>query len=206
MRKKLSLMLYLLLVEAVACYLVVVPAYAFQISSSTTGYVRVIPSSGATSMLAASRASHLATIASAASSASGQALAIRLVAGSSFIGLGVLAGLMLYELYYSSSELAQIKSEASAGAFTPVAGKVATTTTCPGSVYCSGSVDAVSIVGVGPFEGCPVSTVPSWPLFARDFPPPISERGLWTIPRTGCSFNTYAWSNSSSQNGLFSRT
>ena len=38
MRKKLSLILYMLLVEAVACYLVVVPVYAFQVSSSTTGY------------------------------------------------------------------------------------------------------------------------------------------------------------------------
>ena len=41
MRKKLSLCLYMMLVEVVACYLVVFPVYAFQVSSSTTGYVRV---------------------------------------------------------------------------------------------------------------------------------------------------------------------
>ena len=41
MRKKLSLVLYMVFVEAIAVYLVVFPVYAFQVSSSTTGYVRV---------------------------------------------------------------------------------------------------------------------------------------------------------------------
>ena len=41
MRAKLSLCLYLLLVEVVAYVLVVFPVSAFQASSSTTGYVRV---------------------------------------------------------------------------------------------------------------------------------------------------------------------
>ena len=47
MRKKLSLVLYMLLVELVAIYLVVFPVSAFQVSSSTTGYVRTLTPSGA---------------------------------------------------------------------------------------------------------------------------------------------------------------
>jgi hypothetical protein len=80
MRAKLSLCLYMLVVEVVACYLVVFPVYAFQVSSSTTGWVRSLNASGASSMFSASRPAQLAAVASAAS-AGGSSLAIRLVAG-----------------------------------------------------------------------------------------------------------------------------
>ena len=43
MWKKLTLALYLVVVDLLSLYLVVFPAYAFQVSSSTTGYVRVAP-------------------------------------------------------------------------------------------------------------------------------------------------------------------
>ena len=59
MRAKLSLCLYLLLVELVACALVVVPVYAFQASSSTTGYVRSVNASGASAMFAANRGANI---------------------------------------------------------------------------------------------------------------------------------------------------
>ena len=48
MRKTLSLVLYMLLVEVVAVYLIVFPVSAFQVSSSTTGYVRVASQSAYT--------------------------------------------------------------------------------------------------------------------------------------------------------------
>ena len=112
MRKKLSLVLYMLLVEVVAVYLVVVPVYAFQVSSSTTGWVRTLPPSGASAMLAANRASTIASIASAASAGGAASFALRLVTGAGWIGLGVMAGLLLYEAYYTPAELAAVKAAA----------------------------------------------------------------------------------------------
>jgi hypothetical protein len=90
MRSKLSRCLYLLLVDFMATYLVVVPVYAFQASSSTTGYVRSMNLSGASAMFAANRASTIASIASAASSGGAASLALRFVTGGGWIGLGVM--------------------------------------------------------------------------------------------------------------------
>ena len=66
MRKTLSLVLYMALVEVVAVALVVGPVYAFTASQSTTGYVRTLNASGASAMFSASRPSQLAAVASAA--------------------------------------------------------------------------------------------------------------------------------------------
>ena len=105
MRKRLSLVLYLLFVDLVAYALVVCPVSAFTASQSTTGYVRTINASGASAMFSASRPSQLAAVASAAS-AGGSSLAIRMVAGLGWAGLGVSAGLLLYQMYYSPTDLA----------------------------------------------------------------------------------------------------
>ena len=111
MRKKLSLCLYMMLVEVVACYLVVFPVYAFQVSQSTTGYVRTLNASGASAMFSASRPAQLSAVASAAS-VGGSSLAIRMVAGLGWVGLGVAAGLILYEMYYTPAELEAVKTAA----------------------------------------------------------------------------------------------
>jgi len=111
MRKTLSLCLYMMLVEVVAMYLVVVPVYAFQVSQSTTGYVRTLNASGASAMFSASRPAQLSAVASAAS-AGGASLAIRMVAGLGWVGLGVAAGLILYEMYYTPAELEAVKTAA----------------------------------------------------------------------------------------------
>jgi hypothetical protein len=63
MRKTLSLVLYMLLVEVIAVYLVVFPVYAFQVSSSTTGYVRVASQAAVSLMLTAQRAASVASLA-----------------------------------------------------------------------------------------------------------------------------------------------
>ena len=112
MWKALKLLLYLAAVEVFALYLVVFPVYAFQVSSSTTGWVRSVNAAGASSMFAANRAANISTIASAAASAAGTSLAIRMVTGLGWVGLGVSAGLLLYDMYYSSSELAAVKAAA----------------------------------------------------------------------------------------------
>ena len=149
MRKTLSLLLYLAFVELLILYLVVGPVYAFQTSSSTTGYVRTLNASGASSMFAASRASQLSTIASAASAAGGTSLALRLVTGLGWAGLGVAAGLILYQLYYSPAELAAVKTGATApGTFAPpnYTGSLltgATSGNCPGKPGCGGGWDQV---------------------------------------------------------------
>jgi hypothetical protein len=138
MRKKLSLCLYLLFVELVALSLVVVPVYAFQTSQSTTGYVRTLNASGASSMFAASRPAQLSAVATAAS-AGGTSLAIRLVAGLGWAGLGVAAGLLLYQLYYSPADLAAVKAGA----------------TPPGTVSVPGYSGA-GPVAMGAASTCPV--------------------------------------------------
>ena len=111
MRAKLSLCLYLLLVELVALYLVVVPVYAFQVSQSTTGYVRTLTASGSSAMFSSARPAQLSSVASAAS-VGGSSLAIRLVAGLGWVGLGVSVGLLLYQLYYTQADLAAVKAGA----------------------------------------------------------------------------------------------
>jgi len=137
MRKTLSLVLYMLLVELVAIYLVVFPAYAFQVSSSTTGYVRTVNAAGAAPMFAANRAANISTIASAA--AGGTSLAIRMVTGLGWVGLGVSAGLLLYDIYYSSSELAAVKAAATQPASFTLPGLTSTANTtysqpCPAAL------------------------------------------------------------------------
>ena len=134
MRAKLSLCFYMLLVEVVGFYLVVVPVYAFQVSSSTTGYVRTLNASGASAMLSSARPAQLSSVASAAS-VGGASLAIRLVAGLGWVGLGVSVGLLLYQLYYNQADLALVKAGATVpGGFTVPGSSITVDAhgTCPG--------------------------------------------------------------------------
>ena len=113
MRKKLSLCLYMLLVDVVACYLVVFPAYAFQVSSSTTGYVRVASQAAVSTMLTAQRAATVASLATGISASTAGSVAVRLVASS--VGwpvLGIIAGMTLAMYLYDQSQVAAIKAAA----------------------------------------------------------------------------------------------
>jgi hypothetical protein len=69
MRKTLSLCLYMLLVEVVAYALVVFPVYAFQVTSSTTGYVRVASQAAVSAYQTAKLPTQAAAIASAVAAA-----------------------------------------------------------------------------------------------------------------------------------------
>ena len=122
MRKKLSLVLYMLLVEVVAYFLVICPVYAFQVSQSTTGWVRTLNASGSSAMFAASRSATVASIAQVVAGSTAASLALRLVAGAGWVGLGVTAGLLLYEMYYSPAEIQSLKDRAATPGAWTVAG------------------------------------------------------------------------------------
>jgi hypothetical protein len=80
---------------------------------SATGYVRVATESSRLAYLGANRAALISTVAEAAAVASPASLAVRLVTGPlGWAALGVSVGLALYQMYYSPTELAQIKSVA----------------------------------------------------------------------------------------------
>ena len=89
MRKKLSLCLYMLLVDVVACYLVVVPAYAFQVSVLDHGVCAGRVTSGCVGddQAAQRSATQAAALASAVAAApSGGSVALRVVAGAWLAG------------------------------------------------------------------------------------------------------------------------
>ena len=113
MRKKLTRALYLGCVELLSYMLVVFPAYAFQVSSSTTGYVRIASQAATQAMVAAQRSATLAAVAPLISGASAGSVAVRMIAGS--VGwpvLGVTVGITLAMLYYDSTKTAAIKTAA----------------------------------------------------------------------------------------------
>ena len=170
MRTKLGICLYMLLVEVVAYALVVFPVYAFQVSSSTTGYVRVASQAAMSSMVAAQRAATLASVAPLISGASGGSVAVRLVAGSlGWPALGIVAGMTLAMLYYDATQVAAIKAAAAApGALTIPGwpgslqstakfGACTTTSTPP----CSAGFDQYLINGTTA-QGCNYAPPPGW--------------------------------------------
>ena len=113
MRKTLTHALYLLFVDLVFYCLVVHPVYAFQISSSTTGYVRVASQAAVSAMVTAQRVATLSSVASLVSTSTAGSIGVRLVAGAvGWPALGIVAGVTLAMLYYDATKTAQIKAEA----------------------------------------------------------------------------------------------
>src|SRR5437660_2721811 len=113
MREKLTLALYLVFVDLISMYLVVFPAYAFQVSSSTTGYVRVASQAAVSTMLAAQRAASVASLATGISASTAGSVAVRLVASS--VGwpvLGIVAGMTLAMYLYDQKKVNAIKTAA----------------------------------------------------------------------------------------------
>ena len=110
--KCLSLMSYLGLVWFLFMSLCLAPAESLALE--TTQYARVVAQAERIAYLAAQRsalASHVATAALAPSAAS---MAVRMVAGPiGWAALGVSAGLVLAQMYYSQSDLSAVKTAAS---------------------------------------------------------------------------------------------
>ena len=114
MRQTIARGFYLLVVEMIAVYLVAVPVYAFQVSNSSTGFVRVITQASQFGYVATNRASLLATVASAAAVTNPVSMAVRLVSGPvGWAALGLSAVLTLAQIHYTSEVLQAIKTAAS---------------------------------------------------------------------------------------------
>jgi len=97
----------------IAVYLIAFPVYAFQVSSSTTGYVRVASHAAVTSMVAAQRAATLSSVAALVSTSTAGSIGVRLVAGAvGWPALGIVAGMTLAMLYYDATKRAQLKAAA----------------------------------------------------------------------------------------------
>ncbi|MDE3050229.1 MAG: hypothetical protein KGJ48_10050, partial [Nitrospirota bacterium] len=107
MRETLTRVCYLLFVDLISYLLIVVPAYSFQVSSSTTGYVRIASQAATQAMLSAQRSATLAAVAPLISATSAGSVAVRMVAGSvGWPALGIVAGMTLAMLYYDATKVA----------------------------------------------------------------------------------------------------
>ena len=113
MRKTVTKGMYLLLTEMIAIYLIAFPVHAFQVSSSSTGYVRVATASAISAYQVAQRAAFTGALASAVSAPTVASVAVRLATGPVGWGLlGVSAALTLASMYYSSQEVQTVKTAA----------------------------------------------------------------------------------------------
>ena len=120
--KFLSLMTYLGFVWALFVSLCLAPGESF--GQTATQYSRVVAQAERIAYLAAQRSALASQVATAALAPSASSFAIRLVAGPvGWAALGVGAGLVLAQMYYSQPDLAAIKTAAS----TPGGWQVATT-------------------------------------------------------------------------------
>ncbi len=97
----------------IAIYLIAFPVHAFQVSSSSTGYVRVATASAISAYQVAQRAAFTGALASAISAPTVASVAVRLATGPVGWGLlGVSAALTLANMYYSSQEVQTLKTAA----------------------------------------------------------------------------------------------
>lgn len=105
--------LYLILLEVVSTYLIVFPVYAFLISSSSTGYVRVATAASVGAYQAATRSAFVSAAASAISAPTAASVALRIATGPvGWAVLGVSAAIVLANMYYSAAEISTLKSAA----------------------------------------------------------------------------------------------
>jgi len=117
MRKTVAKGLYLLLTELIAVYLVAWPVSAFQMSISSTGYVRVATASAVSAYQVAQRAAFTSAVASAVSAPTMASVAVRIATGPvGWTALGVSAALTLAGLYYSVQDVQAVKTAALAAA------------------------------------------------------------------------------------------
>ena len=122
MRKTIVKGVYLLLTEVIALYLIAFPVYAFQVSSSSTGYVRVASAAAVSAYQVANRAAFTSALASAVSAPAVASVAVRIATGPVGWGLlGVSAALTLAGMYYSAQEVQAVKTAAIATLPTTIA-------------------------------------------------------------------------------------
>lgn len=161
MRKTLTRVLYLLFVDLMSYILVVLPAYSFQVSSSTTGYVRIATQAAQAAMVSAQRSATLAAVAPLISATSAGSVAVRMVAGSvGWPALGIVAGMTLAMLYYDATKVAAIKAAAASPGAVTVNGVAVSGTlkACSANPSCNtASYDQYLVTGYLPFPPAPNS-------------------------------------------------
>ncbi len=129
--KLLSLTGYLTLIWALLISFCLAPAESLALG--TTQYARVVAQAERIAYLAAQRSTLASQVATAALAPSASSFAIRLVAGPvGWAALGVGAGLILAQMYYSQPDLAAIKTSASTPGGWQVESTNAGTQTFPG--------------------------------------------------------------------------
>ncbi len=117
MRKTVTHIFYLLFTELIAIYLVTSPVWAFQVSSSSTGYVRVATSASIGAYQATQRVAFTSALASTLSAPTAASVAVRIATGPvGWTALGVSAALTLAAMYYSAEEVEALKAAALAAA------------------------------------------------------------------------------------------
>lgn len=113
MRKTIAQGLYLLLTELIAVYLMAWPVWAFQMSSSSTRYVRVATAAAVGAYQTANKAAIANMIAQAIAAPTAASVAIRIATGPvGWTALGVSAALTLAGMYYSASDVQAVKTAA----------------------------------------------------------------------------------------------
>lgn len=169
-RSFVALLAFSLLFWVISFGLVVAPAYAFQISSSSTGYVRVASQAATSAMLSAQRSATLASVAPLISGSSAGSVAVRLVASSvGWPALGIVAGMTLAMVYYDSTKVAAIKTAAAPPAPYSI----------PGYTMPSGATITKCLSVGGP---CPYSSTDYYMLLPPVSPATTCGVGMYTPP------------------------
>ena len=128
-----ALAAYLSGVWSLLLVLCISPAQALM---SSTGYARVVHQAELIAAAAARKAAVASAVAASATSASPASVALRMVAGPvGWASLGVTAGLMLAEVYYSGSDVTAIKTAATPPGGDQISHPTLGTWTVPSVVY-----------------------------------------------------------------------
>jgi hypothetical protein len=191
--------IYLLFTEMIAVYLIAFPVHAFQVSSSSTGYVRVATQSSQLAYVAANRAALISTVASAAAVASPASVAVRLVTGPvGWAALGVSVALTLAQMYYQSSDVQAIRTAAGTPGYT--ASVTGGTVSFPNVSYPEATVQTTALPGcnaadpsyahdwsIGPFQNTQLFFYqgPSFLGVFLIFGPQIGTAGYYACHRVG---------------------
>ena len=164
MRKSLAFVLYGLLMSVLSWMTVCYPVFAFQSSSSTTGWVTKISAAGSSALLAASKSANIATLSAAAASPAGS-LAMKFITASPWIATGVAVGLVLYQAFYAQADLQAVKALAVKPAGWAVPGvtlpaNAIVAKPCVAPYTCGGFDAIVNIPGGAPpgTSGCVIAT------------------------------------------------
>jgi hypothetical protein len=129
--KLLSLSSYLMLIWGLLISFCLAPAES--LAQTATQYSRVVAQAERIAYLAAQRSALANQVASAALAPSAASMAVRMVAGPvGWAALGVSAGLVLAQMYYSQSDLSAVKTAASTPGGWQVASTNAGVQTFPG--------------------------------------------------------------------------